>query len=115
MFNIDNNKLVNKNSITNTILNTVPSTVLDKTSFSKRFTSKDPLKEYFRNMGYQCPICIIISRTGKSKRYSELLGLRLHVERVHKGYCDPKTSLTYTQVLDFIKLADPIVFLRIVS
>lgn len=109
MFSISNNNLVN-NIIQNSIINT-----LILSAFSKRFTKKDPVKEFLKKINYQCPICIKESDSGKAKNQKNLDSLRRHIVQVHKGYYDPITGLSYSNVLELLKYADLVLFLRIVS
>ena len=109
MNTISKDILVN-NTIRNSILNT-----LILSAFPLRFTKKDPVKEFLKKINYSCPICIKESDSGKSKSLKNLYSLETHVHKVHKGYYDPITGLSYSNVLELIKYADLVLFLRIVS
>ncbi len=109
MFNIDNNNLVN-----NIIQNNIHSE-LNLNAFPSRFTKKDPVKEFLKKINYQCPICVKESDSAKAKNQKNLDSLRRHIVQVHKGYYDPITGLSYSNVLELIKYADLVLFLRIVS
>jgi len=108
-----NHQLDNKRT-QNSINNSIPD-IINRGSFPAKFTKKDPVKEFLKKINYQCPVCIKESDSAKAKNQKNLDSLRRHIVQVHKGYYDPITGLSYSNVLELIEYADLILFLRIVA
>jgi hypothetical protein len=88
---------------------------VQRQNFPDIFNQKNQVKVFLKSINHSCPICILDSNTCRSKKFDSTKGLRLHVERKHAGFYDPITDLSYSKLLEILKVVDTALFLKVVT
>lgn len=82
--------------------------------YLSRFHKQDPFRKFLKPLNHSCPICLLSSRTGRSKRFTSLTSLKKHVEHVHRDFNDYQSGLSFDNTIELITEAEAVLFWRVV-